>query len=71
MICPACSKAADLIKIYRDAPPAESVDQVLQFMGSEVPFKARVRTMIVLGHQDCPGGTWCDCQHKIPEEIAA
>jgi hypothetical protein len=18
-------------------------------------------------HGDCPGGTWCDCQHKTPE----
>jgi hypothetical protein len=17
-------------------------------------------------HKDCPGGTWCDCQHKAP-----
>ncbi|HEY6496414.1 MAG TPA: hypothetical protein VIZ43_24310 [Trebonia sp.] len=18
-------------------------------------------------HQDCPGGTWCDCQHQVPQ----
>jgi hypothetical protein len=19
-------------------------------------------------HQDCPGGTWCDCQHEPPQQ---
>lgn len=22
-------------------------------------------------HEDCRGGTWCDCQHKPPEVIKA
>ena len=22
-------------------------------------------------HQDCPGGTWCDCQHQPPPELPA
>jgi hypothetical protein len=21
-------------------------------------------------HEDCPGGTWCDCQHLPPPEAA-
>jgi hypothetical protein len=21
-------------------------------------------------HTDCPGGTWCDCQHQPPVEAA-
>jgi hypothetical protein len=21
-------------------------------------------------HEDCPGGTWCDCQHQPPAEVA-
>jgi hypothetical protein len=21
-------------------------------------------------HEDCPGGTWCDCQHQPPPESA-
>jgi hypothetical protein len=21
-------------------------------------------------HEDCPGGTWCDCQHLPPREAA-
>jgi hypothetical protein len=21
-------------------------------------------------HADCRGGTWCDCQHKPPEDVA-
>ena len=22
-------------------------------------------------HEDCPGGTWCDCQHQPPPEAQA
>ena len=21
-------------------------------------------------HEDCPGGTWCDCQHQPPDRPA-
>jgi hypothetical protein len=21
-------------------------------------------------HEDCPGGTWCDCQHRKPDTDA-
>ncbi|MGH3123546.1 MAG: hypothetical protein ACRDRJ_28305 [Streptosporangiaceae bacterium] len=21
-------------------------------------------------HEDCPGGTWCDCQHQPPAQAA-
>jgi hypothetical protein len=22
-------------------------------------------------HESCPGGTWCDCQHKPPAELTS
>jgi hypothetical protein len=53
---------------------------VLPGTGSFVPMRAhgvrwgeRIRGMICLPcrerhHDDCPGGTWCDCQHLPPRE---
>jgi hypothetical protein len=51
-------------------------------VGFEVKLPARVRReeenegMICEAcrdrrHGDCRGGTWCDCQHKPPEDAAA
>lgn len=67
MICEPCSNAADLVSLVRDAPRAETVEQAIDAIAMNVPIKDRLRTMIVIGHQECKGGSWCDCQHKIPE----
>jgi hypothetical protein len=35
-----------------------------------------MKTMICVAcrqrhHQDCPGGTWCDCQHLLAQDARA
>lgn len=35
-------------------------------LGAMVCPKCRVQE-----HEECPGGTWCDCGHRVPEPIEA
>lgn len=57
MVCEICRRAAavaretEVIYQYLDARPQEMIPG----------YTAAAKI-----HQDCHGGTWCDCQHVIP-----
>jgi hypothetical protein len=57
MICPSCSAGAD------DASTASKP-------GIHKPIAEILRSQAVNRHAECKGGTWCDCQHRIPARKA-
>jgi len=60
MICPECKYGADILR---------DLEKIKETLPAYVP------TLINQSrnhHDRCRGGTWCDCQHKIPEsEVTA
>lgn len=59
MICKPCGDAGDLYSAVKAGPV------------NEHPIKTLFLTKITELHAECVGGTWCDCQHKIPEVVPA
>lgn len=61
MICANCRGAGKL------NAQANAVDKVVP--GSVVVESMRDRA--AEAHSECPGGTWCDCQHKLGGVVRA
>lgn len=71
MVCVKCSAAADLAEA---AQPLDLSDTVWVLPITRGPSGAEYATPRTVGsvidgaldrlHGECPGGTWCDCQHK-------
>jgi hypothetical protein len=57
MICPPCKSAGDLVP-------------VLGKITDQPTMVTLTRDKIKEYHGQCRGGTWCDCQHQIPEFAA-
>lgn len=66
MICKSCGEAGDLLVKLRSWPKPETIKEATEAIMSNM-ITERVEVL----HGACPGGTWCDCQHKITEGAMA
>lgn len=60
MICKPCGEAGDLSASMVDHPHYKD----------HVDLVGIALVRVVELHDQCRGGTWCDCQHKIPDELS-
>ncbi len=54
MICPPCRDAGNAAREVSDVTGGTGWD-----LGDDMAAALR-------GHEDCKGGTWCDCTHQQP-----
>lgn len=64
MICQSCCDAGDLYSKIKGAPRPSNVAEATDAMISGASV-TRIKEL----HDQCPGGTWCDCQHMPTIEI--
>jgi hypothetical protein len=53
-----------------DPPCREAGEMTTMFLAGDFGLGVEeAKQVIAAKHQECKGGTWCDCQHKIEKVI--